>query len=413
MNTAPITYQDRRSRVVWMIDISDWVEMENALRESEQRLSRVIGESPIPVSIVSKIDNRRLLANAAFAELFGAQSVDVLIDFPTDETYADATDLEAMRRYLDGDRELRDFEITRRGSDGHAFPVLMNSHSIEFAGEAARVYWLNDISEQRHAEETIRDSEARMRSILESSPIGFSVMTPSGRERLYANEALVKILGADSTADLLGQKVADSWVVASDYEATREIIDSGRGLVNFEAKRRKLDGTELTLLLNSRTIEFEGEQAHGVWMTDISDRVEMLDALRLSETLSRTILESSPQGISVLSRDLGERIFVNQRMAEMFGDVSVDDFLSRPIADSWVDPIDREIVLELGKKDQLINHEVRRRHGAGRQRKPGEIRFLVVHEPRVAHTYERHFGVRASVANFGDGHTERQTIQEC
>lgn len=67
------------------------------------------------------------------------------------------------------------------------------------------------------------------------------------------------------------------------------------------------------------------------------------DIRQVSEDGQRSILESSPFGVSVISRqDPNKRLFVNQRMLEMFGYESAEEMLSHSAADSYVNPEDLE-----------------------------------------------------------------------
>lgn len=51
----------------------------------------------------------------------------------------------------------------------------------------------------------------------------------------------------------------------------------------------------------------------------------------------RHILDTSPIGLAIVSSKSKERVFVNQKLTELFGAASVDDLVSRNIKDSWVD----------------------------------------------------------------------------
>jgi PAS domain-containing protein len=96
---------------------------------------------------------------------------------------------------------------------GFAFPVLVGRDVLAvlefFSDKAAEPYepllevmaqigtQLGRVIERKRAEEALRESEARMRMILENSPVGVAIVSPASKKRLYCNPRLVEMIGAD------------------------------------------------------------------------------------------------------------------------------------------------------------------------------------------------------------------------
>ncbi|NQW00590.1 MAG: PAS domain S-box protein [Rhodospirillales bacterium] len=73
------------------------------------------------------------------------------------------------------------------------------------------------------------------------------------------------------------------------------------------------------------------------------------------------LLDSSPIGLAIVSEETKERVFVNQRLVEMFGAVDAKDLLARKIEDSWVDPLlHRELDSILSRGENLVNFQAQR-----------------------------------------------------
>jgi PAS domain S-box-containing protein len=119
-----------------------------------------------------------------------------------------------------------------------------------------------------------------MRALFDDSPIGIAVVSPKTNKRLYVNKRLIEMFGAKSEADLLSRKIEDSWVNPEIMLQTRTIIAENKGLVNFKAERRRMDGSIWWVQMNSQLIEFEGEQARAIWHADITDQQKAEDEVR-------------------------------------------------------------------------------------------------------------------------------------
>jgi signal transduction histidine kinase len=82
-----------------------------------------------------------------------------------------------------------------------------------------------DVAERRRVEAALRESEARYRTLLENTPVGIYVDV--GGRFVYANRELVRILGAASSAEVLGRAVLPH--IAPPFRtAVAERMASGR-----------------------------------------------------------------------------------------------------------------------------------------------------------------------------------------
>ena len=200
--------------------------------------------------------------------------------------------------------------------DGTSFPVEYTSTPIRNdSGElTGAVVVFKDITERKRAEEVLRkahdelelrveertaelrdtnealrESEAKLREILENSPVGVAVVTHAMDDtrvtgnRLFVNSAFVKMLGRASREDAIEAEISDSWVDLDQLRAVEEIMTNRGELVDFEALRRRMDGTELWVSMNSRRIRFDDQDCSMVWNFDITERKRAEDAQRRSE----------------------------------------------------------------------------------------------------------------------------------
>ncbi len=131
------------------------------------------------------------------------------------------------------------------------------------------------------------DPDTLIRQLLDDSPIGMSVVDSASRKRLFVNRALVKMFGAANADDLLQANLVDSWNNPSDLVELQKYLDAEIPVVNFEAERRRLDGSTWWALMNSRPLVFDDRPARVVWHTDITDRKTVEATAQISRQETR------------------------------------------------------------------------------------------------------------------------------
>ena len=104
-------------------------------------------------------------------------------------------------------------EGCQRRKDGTTFPVEVNIRWVELEREYI-VATVRDITERKRSEETLRQSEDRLRMVTENARVGL-VMINRERRYTFANGAYSKILGL-AEGDIVGERLAD--VLSSVYE---------------------------------------------------------------------------------------------------------------------------------------------------------------------------------------------------
>jgi PAS domain S-box-containing protein len=123
---------------------------------------------------------------------------------------------------------------------------------------------MQHLARRRRAEQELRESEGRYRSLVEGLPE--AVFVHRGGELLFANTAALKLVGAESHDELVGAPVI------SLTERTRQILEPGVALAPREAQVRRLDGSLVWVEVEGVPVEFAGAAAVQSVMHDITAR---------------------------------------------------------------------------------------------------------------------------------------------
>ena len=285
----------------------------------------------IPVRVLWKNrDSVYLGANRRFAEDAGLNSPEEVagktdFDLPWKE-YAKLF-VQRDRQVIESGRPMLDFEQPRPTSDGRVLCLLQSKlplrDTLGITIGVLTVY--EDITERKHAEEALRESEARYRAVLEHSPGGISVAVDD--KVVYVNSAAVRLAGARNAADLLGHSVSE--FVQEDFRAEVErrrlkILETGQPSPVFEVSLRRPDGTIVYAESMGVLIVYAGKRAILNAFQDITEKRRQGEALQQSREELRqraeeleTIMGSAPVALWVAHDPQCDSISGN-RMANSF-----------------------------------------------------------------------------------------------
>jgi len=192
--------------------------------------------------------------------------------------------------------------------------------------DGMRCVWqgiMMDITAQREAEEALRATEARAKTIVETAYEGIWVLDAVG-VTTYANARMCDMLGY-AAEEMLGRALFDFMTPADAFEARTLFARRQRGISEMhEFTFQRADGSELFVLLSTSPLfgpdgEFTGALAMA---TDISPRRAAEEALRESEARYRHVVANAPGVVyQFVYRPDGTKgyTFVSEGAREMFG----------------------------------------------------------------------------------------------
>ncbi|MBC7973542.1 MAG: PAS domain S-box protein, partial [Myxococcales bacterium] len=167
-------------------------------------------------------------------------------------------------------------EVTARRSDGSLFPVEIAISRARNGRSEVFVVCLRDISERHEAQQALRDSEVRYRSLVDNAPEAITVIDASTGRFVEANEPALRLFKL-TREQFLGSTLAgvsadvqpDGHPSISPHRQYLERAAAGESQA-FEWTHRDSTGRELPCEV--RLVRLHGAQLVRASITDISER---------------------------------------------------------------------------------------------------------------------------------------------
>ncbi len=325
---------------------------QNALRESDIRFHTVIDTSPDGF-LIANLKGKILGCNQRELELLGYEKEEDLIG-TNGFDLIDSEDLQRAQQILEILTQsgiIRNEVITVRKKDGGRFiGEVSTSMIINAEGKPVSSMTITrDITDRTKAEKALQASEAKYRTLFETSPVG-QVVT-KGLDVLLCNEAESHLYGYDSPQEMMGRPITD-FVHPDDYP---KLLEIGRSLnkgniMNHPESFRGLHKERTPLILETFAIPFpwEGEDTLLSFHMDVTARKQAEEALAQERRRLAEIIKGTNAGTWEWNVQTGETVF-NDRFAEIVGYTLAE--LSPVSIQTWKDLAHPD---DLIKSDELL-----------------------------------------------------------
>jgi len=268
-------------------DISSLKQTEELLRKSEERYRAIFDQTFQFIGLLTT-DGILIEANRASLYFYGIAESDVLgIPFWEAPWWTHSTEQQnvlrdAVRRAALG--EFVRFEAFHPAPDGIIHYVDVSIKPVK--DEAGNVYLLipegRDITDRKQAEDALRESEERYRSLAENSLVGFWHITLEGHS-IYLNPAMCSMLEIKSPEELSGQTyhpffTTESLEIIKHERTTRP---KGKGS-SYEVEIIGKNGGRRNVMICGAPVLSTKGKLHGyiATFTDITDRKRAEEKLR-------------------------------------------------------------------------------------------------------------------------------------
>ena len=296
-------------------DITERRQVEAALRQSEASYRIVTEGSLAGVYVIQ--DGKFRYVNPMLAQAFG-YSPDELIDRLSPSDLVDPEDRDRIAGNVE--RRLAGEGVPSRSyfkglcKDGSVIHVETLSRQVEYQGRPAVMGTLLDVTERRLAEEALKASEEKYRTIFSAVNDGIVVIDPESGDFLEVNQKYLEMAGYDiqEAATLSLEKVcsADSpFTVQDAQELKRKALEEGPQLFEWWAEDR--GGRRFWVEINLTLTPLGGRDRLLAVIRDISERKQAEDIRRRAyEELEQVVAERTAglqSANAQLRREIEER----------------------------------------------------------------------------------------------------------
>jgi diguanylate cyclase (GGDEF)-like protein/PAS domain S-box-containing protein len=328
-----------------------------ALEESERRFRNVFAEVAVG-EITTSIDGRFLQVNRAFCQITGysepeLQALDILsITHPEDI----AKSADRYRQLIEDSIPYFQLETRYIRRDGRIVSVQLSS-SLTSDADGLPLYVIGlvqDVSERKMAEGTLRRTNETLRALIQASPLAITAIDRNSRIRSW-NPAAEQLFGW-TEQEVLGQ--ACPMLVELEDSIDQGLLHSalnGKMVKSQEFQRKTKSGSIVDISVSTARLASGPEHDVG-WsamaiINDISERKQAEARVREAELRYRSLVEQVPAVIYMAADDESyTTVYASPQISELLG-CSAEEWTRNP--EAWgnaVHPDDRDRVVARSKR---------------------------------------------------------------
>lgn len=313
-----------------------FAERTTELRESEERFKALFEHSPVGMSRVDW-DGNFLQVNSSFAQMIGYTPEEVERMSYWEITPPEYNDIEQrILETVKRDGYFGPYEKEYVHRDGHRVPITISGMLIE-REEGRYELWglVQDISVRKRAEEAVRASERKFRTLFLESRQGVMI---HDENTLFSevNPAAAELFGREP-AEFVGKHPAE---LAPEFQpngersetvAKREIAKClETGTARFEWTHLHTDGHEVSLDVVLSRIPHGDKNLMQAVVIDMTDRKRTEEELKRALERERELSQLKSNFVSMVSHEFRTPLGIIQSSAEI-----LDDYLDQ------LDPAER------------------------------------------------------------------------
>lgn len=320
------------------------------LRRSEEKFKKIIEKNPDAMLIVDEEGVVRF-ANPAAETLFSVPADDLVNSFF------------GLPNVLDEHSEINIF----RRADHRDTIGEMRTIDIEWEDKHAMLVSIRDITDRKHGEEALRESESKFRQLVESLEEGIWQIDADG-STVYVNPKIVSLLGY-SAEEMIGKDLFAFMDKARITGAERDLRICKDGTSQqYEVVFQKKNGEPVETHFNASPIADEDGRYLGALasVVDMTERNRMHRALKNRERFLNYLLDAIP--IPVFFKDVDLQYLGCNKAFEVFFKSKREHLIGKTVYD--IHPKDLADVyqnsdLELLQQGGIQQYEFRVRNARG------------------------------------------------
>ena len=316
---------------IWGIaeDITERKAAQRALLDSEEKFKALFEFSPLGMARVSW-EGDFLQVNESFAQMIGrsVEEIHTLTYWDVTPRKYEAQELEILRTVKEKGT-FGPFEKEYIHSDGHLVPIVLSGMLFRSSDGEEQLWGIAvDTTERTRAENALRESERKFRTLFETSSQG--VMLHENEYFSEVNPAAARIFGR-APEEIVGLHPSDFSPEfqpdgeSSQSAAKRHIEECmANGTTTFEWSQLHAKGHEVLMEVTLTHIPDVGKNKMQAVVSDISERRRAETELKRALERERELNQLKSNFVSTVSHEFRTPLGIIQSSAEI-----LDDYLDR------------------------------------------------------------------------------------
>ena len=323
---------------------------EKALRESEEKLRMTIDNSPIGVC-TTDLQRNILTVNSAYCKMLGYSREELLKMSFMDFTHPDdrQKNAELYKKIVKGEISFFDIEKRYFRKDGKTIYVFLRSNLVrdDQGNPLFEIAVVEDVTERKKAEEAVKESEEKFRSVVENSHEGIFIID-NVYQFSYVNDEFCKISGY-SRKDLIGVDFRKFLEKKSKNMVTERYKKRQLGrkierryefdIITKKGEIKTLEVSASILNNTSGTVSTVGQ------VLDVTERNKNLQILQEHDALNNALFEYNPIETIVVNNKgeimrVNKAVKTNRSRLPKSGDIMYKNFASKYSIDMFKELID-------------------------------------------------------------------------
>jgi PAS domain S-box-containing protein len=263
--------------ILVITDITELRNMEQALKDSENKLAIAFRASPIALIIATMGDGKFIEVNDNVTRLTGYTREEIIGHTVDELKIWDNPDFRArIAKQLWETGRIDNEEVEWHTKSGEPHMMLMSAEIADIGGKKCIVSSINDITYLKKIERNLRQSEEKFNKAFNASPGVLTISKVSDGTFLEINDSFTRVFGF-IREEVIGHKSLELniWVNPTDrVNMIHHLKKQGR-VSNAEYRHRTKSGDIRTLLFSAEQIEFDGESCVLAVTNDITEYKRM------------------------------------------------------------------------------------------------------------------------------------------
>ncbi|MCX6276764.1 MAG: PAS domain S-box protein [Bacteroidetes bacterium] len=288
------------------------------VRLSEEKFSKVFYLNPSACGL-SDLDNRTYVeVNEAFYTLLGFDKNEVIGKTASDLGILTPESIKTIEAKVDENGKANNIETKLRAKNGDIKHVMLSADNIYIQDKKYRFTVVHDITERKHDEDALRDSEEKHRNLFDGASDAIFIHDAESPVMLAVNMQACDRLGY-TNAELMAMPTSGvDTAEQSQYMPERVARLMEQGHLVFETVHQRKNGSVVPTEVSARRIIWDGKPVIMSICRDITERKQAEQALK--EISTRLTLATRAGGVGVWDMDIvNNSLFWDDQMFVLYG----------------------------------------------------------------------------------------------